>query len=123
MSDPQLTLQDWETLFNMVKTDQASDKELREKIAQLEERLKQSEARIPKTGLLSHSILTRIMTVCGYLFIAQIIWFLVGGFVLNYWLIILGFLWVIFLLVIIVRWVKRTDTDYNDALQWTTRKT
>ena len=76
MSEPQLTLQDWETLFNMVKASEASDKELREKITQLEERLKQSEARIPKTGLLSHSMLTRIFTVCGYIFFVGTIWYL-----------------------------------------------
>lgn len=76
MNESQLTLQDWETLFNMAKASEASNKELREKITQLEERLKQSEARIPKTGLLSHSMLTRIFTICGYVFVAGTIWYL-----------------------------------------------
>ena len=125
----QLTLQDWEKLFNMVKASEASDKELREKIAQLEERLKRSEARIPKTGLLSHSMLTRILTVCGYVFFASIISSLVvwlfailrllsfpiqiGG---SYWQttslpsIIILFL-VIMIIVILVRKSRQTEND------------
>lgn len=106
MSETQLTLQDWEKLYNMLQ-------EQRDQIRQLE-------ARIPKTGLLSPSMLTRIVTVCGYLFIAQIAWFLVGAFVLNYWLITLGLVWVIILLVIIVRWIRRSETYYNEVRTWTT---
>jgi hypothetical protein len=111
----QLTLKDWEKLFNMIKANEASNKELCEKIAQLE-------ARIPKTGLLSHSMLTRIVTVCGYLFVAQIAWSFLGAFILNYGLIILGLAMVIFLLVIIVRWIKRSKSDYNDARLWAPKK-
>ena len=94
MSEP-LTLKDWETLYNMLKQSEQfvqeqqeeirqlairtakleafKDKELHEQITQLEMRLRQSEARIPKTGLLSRSMLTRIVTVCGYVFFASII--------------------------------------------------
>ena len=147
--DEQLTLKDGEKLYNMLRQSEQlvqdgqeeirqlairtanleafKDKELHEQITQLEMRLRKSEARIPKTGLLSHSMLTRIVTVCGYLFIAQIAWFLVGGFVLimlnNYWLkIVLGFAIVIIILATVVHLSKKTDADYNDALQWTTRK-
>jgi len=143
----QLTLQDWEKLYSMLmqseqlvqeeqertrqleirtaKLEAFKDKELHEQITQLEMRLKRSEARIPKTGLLSHSMLTRILTVCGYLFIAEIAWFFLGGFVLivfnNYGPIVLGFAIVIVILVIFMRWVKRADIYYDDARQWKTR--
>jgi len=60
MSGTQLTLQDWEKLYNMLQ-------EQRDQIRQLE-------ARIPKTGLFSHSMLTRIVTVCGYVFVAGTVW-------------------------------------------------
>jgi preprotein translocase subunit SecG len=94
MSEP-LTLKDWETLYNMLKQSEQfvqeqqeeirqlairtakleafKDKELHEQITQLEMRFRQSEARIPKTGLLSRNMLTRIVTVCGYVFFASII--------------------------------------------------
>jgi hypothetical protein len=112
MSEP-LTLQDWETLFNMVKAGQASDKELREQIAQLEERLKQSEARIPKTGLFSHSMLTRILTVCGYVFFAAIIWNLFVA-LLGVWQAILFPAIAIILLVIMVIMAKKAKQIEND---------
>jgi len=125
----QLTLQDWEKLFNMVKASEASDKELREKIAQLEERLKRSEARIPKTGLLSHSMLTRILTVCGYVFFASIIsslvvWLFAILRLLSFPIQIGGSSWqttslpsiiilflVIMIIVILVRKARQTEND------------
>ena len=69
----QLTLKDWETLYNMIATNQKREKELEAKIAQLEVQLIQTQASIPKTGLLSHSMLTRMVTVFLYVLVSSLL--------------------------------------------------
>jgi uncharacterized membrane protein YdbT with pleckstrin-like domain len=73
MGEPQLTLKDWETLYNMVANSQRREKELEAKIAQLEAQLSQVQASIPKTGLLSHSMLTRMVTVFLYVLVSSLL--------------------------------------------------
>ena len=73
MDEQQLTLKDWETLYNMVIVSQLKEKELEEKMAQLEVQLSKTQASIPKTGLLSHSMLTRMVTVFLYVLVSSLL--------------------------------------------------
>jgi hypothetical protein len=95
MDEQQLTLKDWETLYNMVFTSQRKEKELEAKIAQIEAQLIQTQASIPKTGLLSHSMLTRMVTVFLYV--------LVSSLLLQAWQLSLVVVGVIVIVIVIIK--------------------
>lgn len=109
MSEPQLTLQDWETLYNMAVASQQREKELEAKVAQLEVQLSQTQASIPKTGLLSQNMVTRILTVWCYLFLSQLVLvigylvFVIGAQYIYKWPVIIMAIAVIVIGIILLR--------------------